>query len=81
MKVKEVIAELQNHNPDTPVVIRGYESGFNRVLEVHTVDIVPNATQENWYDGEYEKVWGKEEQMRAVPAVELWGDNTKKKDE
>lgn len=61
MKVKEVIAALQRHDPDAPVVVRGDESGFNRVMEARAVSIVRNDTQE-WYDGEFDAACGEKEQ-------------------
>jgi len=79
MKVKEVIAALQSHNPDAPVIVRGYESGFNRVVDARAVNIVHNATQE-WYDGEFEAADSENEQQRATPAVELRGENPQRKD-
>jgi len=79
MKLKEVIVALQRHDPDAPVIVRGYESGFNRVLDARAVNIVSNDTQE-WYDGEFDAACGEREQKCSIPAVELWGENTKRKD-
>lgn len=80
MNVKEVIANLKNHNPDAQVVVRGYESGVNAVLKVESVDIIPNSGQDNWFNGEYEIVSDNKEQEKSVPAVELVGENTKQND-
>jgi len=77
MKVKQVIAALQRHNPNAPVIVRGYESGYNRVSQARAVNIVSNDSQE-WYDGEFDAADGEDEQ-RAIPAVELWGENPRRK--
>jgi len=78
MKVKEVIAALQRHDPNAPVIVHGYESGYNRVIEARAVNIVSNATQE-WYDGEFDAAVDENEQSHAVPAVELRGENPRRK--
>lgn len=80
MKVKEVIAELQTRNPEALVVVHGYEGGYNDVINIHAMDIVPNAGQEHSFYGEYEEISDEEEQKNSVPAIELWGENRKAKD-
>ena len=44
MKVSELIAKLQACNPDLPVVIDGYEGGYDDVGTVEPVNIVLDAT-------------------------------------
>jgi ABC-type Fe3+-hydroxamate transport system substrate-binding protein len=56
MKVKELIEQLQKHNPESIVVVDGYETGYDEVKEVEYIAGLKKL-QENkaWYDGEYQK--------------------------
>lgn len=75
MTAKELIIELQKIAPDTKIVVRGYEDGYNDISELKTVKI--KATPDsNWYDGEYD-VSAEED---AVVAIDLFGENKKAKD-
>ncbi len=76
MTAKELIIELQKLLPDTQVVIRGYEDGYNDILELKTVKIkqVPDS---NWYDGEYDATTDED----AIDAINLFGENTNAKDD
>jgi hypothetical protein len=57
MTVKELIEYLSKENPDTEVVVSGYESGFdsiNTIFKKH----VREVSDKNWYDGYYEQSQG-----------------------
>lgn len=80
MKVKELIAALQKHDPERQVIIRGYEGGYNDVSKLLEIDIVPNPDRA-WYVGEYEKAeYVKESAVEPAPAIDLYGENTKSED-
>ncbi|MFZ4677863.1 MAG: hypothetical protein ACOYM4_19595 [Nodosilinea sp.] len=50
MTAKELIEALSQFPPDTPVVVRGYESGYNDMLAVQPLTIQLNISQ-TWYYG------------------------------
>ena len=50
MTVKELIEQLSQFKPDTPVVVKGYEAGFNDEHEVELLSIQLN-TNTIWYYG------------------------------
>ncbi len=48
MTVQELIEQLSKFPPDTPVVIRGYESGYNDVQEAKSQEMQLNINT-IWY--------------------------------
>ena len=42
MTVQELINHLQNLPPQTKVVVRGYEDGYNDIIKLRSVKIKPN---------------------------------------
>ncbi|MDP2337643.1 MAG: hypothetical protein Q8N05_14605 [Bacteroidota bacterium] len=70
MTAKELIQELQKLSPDTIVVVRGYEDGYNEISNIRQVKIKhdPNA---EWFYGEYADCNSGD----AINAVELFGEN------
>ena len=76
MTAQELIIHLQTLPPDTKVVVRGYEDGYNDILKVRALKIKPNENS-NWYDGEYiDNV-----DFDAIEAIDLFGENENPKDE
>lgn len=71
MTAEELIQELQKLAPETQIVIRGYEDGFNNILKLIERKIAPHSNQEADYYGEFE------ETNDGSFAIELWGENTK----
>jgi hypothetical protein len=55
MKVKELIEHLKCHDPDSRVVIGGYEGGAHEVSNTGTLIIALNVNSA-WYYGEHEVV-------------------------
>jgi hypothetical protein len=49
MNVKELIKELQKHNPEKMVVVPGYEGGHNEVGRVGEIRLILNANTEEYY--------------------------------
>ena len=82
MIVKELIQLLQDHDLDKKVIVRGYEGGYNEVLEIVQMDIFPHPQQQASYNGEYEKIYFNEEHDHdtVTAAIELRGENRKSDD-
>lgn len=57
MKVKQLIEELQKHDPETMVVVSGYEDGVDEVSIASKVSIKLNAFNE-WYYGKHDITTG-----------------------
>jgi len=76
MTAAELIEQLKALPPDTKIVIRGYEDGYNDILKLKPVKIKPKEDS-NWYDGEYED----SKDADAGDAVELNGGNKNAKDD
>ena len=53
MTVKELIQQLQQHDPDTRVVVNGYEGGLGDLEDLEKVKIELNVNTE-WYYGPHE---------------------------
>lgn len=76
MTASELINELQKLSPDTKIVVRGYEDGYNDILQLKPVKIKRKADSK-WYDGEYENSIDKD----AINAIDLFGENKNAKDD
>jgi hypothetical protein len=76
MTAQELIIHLKTLPPETKVVVRGYEDGYNDILKVRTVKIKPNVNS-HWYDGEYDD----NEDSDAIDAIDLFGENKNPKDD
>ena len=77
MTVKEPIRELQQLDPDTLIIVRGYEDGYNNILRLILRKIIPHPERKADYYGEYASATNEEEEKAAIRAVELYGENTK----
>jgi len=60
MKVKELIAKLQEADENLDVVMSGYEGGKEDVEEIEVIKIKKDVNTEWWY-GKHEEVTGKGE--------------------
>jgi hypothetical protein len=63
--------------PDTRIIIRGYEDGYNDILLLIPMIIIPHPEQKAGYYGEYARSRDEEKKTGAISAVELYGENTK----
>lgn len=54
MKVKDLIAKLQQFNPELMVVLSGYEGGQHEASEVEEIGLKLNVNT-SWYYGEHEQ--------------------------
>ena len=48
MKVKQLIAELKKYDPDTKVVIKGYENRYEDLTKITTILLRVNANNTKW---------------------------------
>jgi hypothetical protein len=71
MKVSELIERLQTYRQDALVVVRGYENGYDDIINVKEVMIKPAANPQ-WYDGIYEEVRVETSEM-VEKAILLFG--------
>ena len=76
MTAKELITQLQTLAPETKIVVRGYEDGYNDILQLNAVKIKPK-TVAYWFDGEYEQ----STDAVAIDAIDLYGHNQNPKDD
>jgi hypothetical protein len=70
MTATELINLLKDLPPDTRIVVRGYEDGYNDILALIPRSIKLN-TEAEWYVGEYMD----SEDADAISAIELFGEN------
>ncbi len=76
MTASELINELQKLSPDTTIVVRGYEDGYNDILQLKLLKI-KRIAESHWYEGEYED----SDDEDAVTAINLFGENKNAKDD
>ena len=53
MTAEELIKQLQKLPPETPVLVEGYETGFDDIVELKSVDVFRFRKAAEW-DGEYQ---------------------------
>ena len=75
MTAAELILELQKLKPDMRIVIRGYENGYNDILQLRPVKIKLNMN-EHWYEGAHDTSTAAD----TVDAIDLSGENKNAKD-
>jgi hypothetical protein len=73
MKAKELIRLLEKLPPDMKIVVRGYEEGYNDIIELKPLQLKHKQDAE-WYYGEYLK----SEDPDSIEAIELYGENKNK---
>jgi len=67
MTVQEIIEALSQFPPDTPVVVRGYESGYNGIQEVKPLSMQLNINK-TWYYGAH---GSSDEHPQPLPEVPM----------
>lgn len=71
MKVKDLIDKLKPLPADIPVLVQGYEDGFDDIKDVRLTLVLKNPEAQD-YNGKYEEVEkGKKD---AVPVVAILGN-------
>lgn len=53
MTVQELIEILKTYEPETPVMISGYEGGYSDITDIKNDDVILNYYTE-WYYGSHE---------------------------
>ena len=71
MTASELIRKLNDLSPETKIIVRGYENGYNDIIILKNLTITVNK-ERKWWDGEY--IDSKE--PSAIHAVELFGENS-----
>lgn len=70
MTAFELIDFLKRLKPETKIVVRGYEDGYNDILQIKPVKI-KQKVDSHWYDGEYDE----SDEEDVIDAVDLFGKN------
>ena len=68
MNAKELIEELSKLNPNIKIVVRGYEMGYNNIMELKPI-VLEEMEYRNDTFGRYDEHYDK----RIIPAIELHG--------
>lgn len=76
MTASELIQQLSAFPPDTKIVVRGYEEGYNDILQLKPVRIKLDVGS-HWYEGEYDD----SPDADAIHAIDLFGENKTTKDD
>lgn len=76
MTASELIQQLQSLPPDSKIVVRGYEDGYNDILQIKQIKI-KHFIEAYWYEGEYKEC----EDVDAIVAFDLYGENQHPKDD
>lgn len=54
MTAAELIAKLKALPPESPVFVQGYETGYDDIVDLKSVDVVRYRKAQEW-DGEYQE--------------------------
>ncbi len=73
MNASEIIEKLKTIPPNTKIVVRGYEDGYNDIIKLVPLKI-ELAKDPEWYYG----VYFESESPEAIDACELFGENANK---
>ena len=76
MIASELINELQKLSPATRIVVRGYEDGYNDIIQLKPVKI-KQKIDSKWYEGEYEDSTDED----AINAIDFFGENKNAKND
>ena len=71
MTVKDLIDKLKTLPADVPILVQGYEDGFDGIRTVQEITVARNPDAAD-YNGEYEEADKKDKD--AAPAVVIWGN-------
>jgi hypothetical protein len=76
MTIRELIESLSKFDPDTPVVVRGYEGGYNDIMEIEETSMQLNVNRVWYYGAHREK--DNQEPLSDIPftsVICLWSYN------
>ena len=71
MTVKELIDKLKTLPANAPVMVQGYEDGYDAVKSIREIRIIKNSGAQDW-NGEYEEAGG--DDKNAVSAAVIMGN-------
>lgn len=74
MTASELIKFLQQVHPDTKIVVRGYEDGYNDIQKLRKIRIKYDPDAE-WYYG----VYSDSNDPESFDAIDLYGENPNEK--
>ena len=73
MTVEELMDQLKTLPPETPVLVEGYETGYDDIVELRPLEVFRYRKAQEW-DGEYQaKNEYSGQGSKAVPAVAILG--------
>ena len=75
MTAKELINQLQQLPPEIKMVVRGYEEGYNDIMQLKPVKLKQDVNAK-WYYGEYLK----DDSEGSIDAIEVYGENKKEEE-
>jgi len=75
MTVRELQEKLNNFPDDTLVLVKGYEEGYNDILEIRELKIKLNV-HDHWFEGAH----GESTEADAIEAIAFLGSNKNAKD-
>jgi hypothetical protein len=67
MTIAELIEALSQFDPSTPVVVSGYEGGYNDIMEVKKTEIQLNVNR-MWFYGAHGR---NDHQLESLPDVPM----------
>ena len=73
MKVSTLIKKLQKLDQNAPVLVRGYEGGYNDIKGVTKRRLIKNFNEGTWYYGKHEDAAA--DGLCDYVGYELWGTN------
>jgi len=73
MTAEELMAQLKELPPETPVLVEGYETGYDDIVELRPLEVFRYRNAQEW-DGEYQtKNEHSGQGSKAVPAAAILG--------
>ena len=71
MKIKDLVKELNNLNPDSQILVQGYESGYDDIVSLKEIKIFKKRNANNW-DGEYDDAENRKKNV--IKSVIIFGN-------
>jgi hypothetical protein len=75
MTIAELIQTLSQYDPHLPVVVKGYEGGFNDVSIIEEITLESNVNTEYWYGAHEEIQVSQASAKLSFKAIRLAGLN------
>lgn len=73
MTVEELMEQLKNLPAETPVLVEGYETGYDDIVELRPLEVFRYRNAQEW-DGEYQtKNEHSGQGSKVAPAVAILG--------